>query len=136
MREKKILDFCFSLCILLVSCIASQKQQIEIKENVIEENIDKINEDKMLREQYANEIMLANIVIEELENYYTLNNSFPRPTDSYINNFEENITERAGMEFDYVWLDTKYVLCYWLPGGTGLLYSSNTKLWAITENIP
>jgi hypothetical protein len=135
MRKIVFLEL-FSMCILLVSCFASQKQQIEIRESIADENINEMNEDEMLREQYANEIILANIVIDELENYYTLNNSFPKATDCYINAFEENITEKAGMVFDYVWLDTKYVLCYWLPDGTGLLYFSSTKLWTITENIP
>jgi hypothetical protein len=113
-----------------------QERQIPAQENITENNSAKINKDKLLRRQYAAEITLANSIIGELENYYSRNNSFPPPSDSRIVELEENITEKAGMVFDYVWLDTHYVLCYWLPDGTGLLYTNTTKLWSITKYIP
>jgi hypothetical protein len=110
-------------------------KQIE-QENITARQLALINEDKQMREQYASEIALANMIMVELDNYYLLNNTYPLPSEGFIITLEEQITEEAGMVFDYVWLIDDYVLCYILPDRTGLLYESRYKLWGITVSIP
>jgi GH15 family glucan-1,4-alpha-glucosidase len=110
-------------------------KQIE-QENLADWEIAYINEDKQMKQQYADEIALAQIIMVELEKYFLLNNTYPLPSEGFIIAIEEQITEEAGMVFDYVWLRDEYVLCYTLPDRTGLLFESRYKLWGITINIP
>jgi hypothetical protein len=110
-------------------------KQIE-QENITARQLALINEDKQMREQYASEIRFAQIIIDELDDYYIHNNAYPLHTEGFIIALVEEIIEDAGMEFVYVWLKTGYVLYFRLPDHTFLLYESRNKLWGITVSIP
>jgi hypothetical protein len=114
----------------------NESPQTETQETLADWEIAYINEDKQMKQQYADEIALAQTIMVELEKYFLLNNTYPLPTERYFVDLEEQITEKAGMVFDYVYLRDEYVLCYTLPDRTGLLYESRYKLWGITINIP
>jgi hypothetical protein len=103
----------------------NESRQTETQENLADWEIAYINEDKQMKQQYADEIAFAQIIIDELDNYFSLNNTYPLPSEGFIIALEEEITEDSGMVFDYVWLIDEYALCYTLPDRTGCCMKAN-----------
>jgi hypothetical protein len=127
----------FILLLLAFSCVGkSGKTAKTVTEYPNKNEQDRMLEDGILRKEYASEILLANSIINKLEEYYSQNNDYPEPVGFIYEDLEKEITGKSGKNFYYTWLKSHYVLTYELPDGTGLLYFSKTKLWTISENLP
>ena len=125
---------------ILLSCCSQKNNVQEIKNETAEISSEldknKIIEDEMLREKYANEISLANTLINMLEEYYSQNNKYPDSVDFIYDDLEQDIQNQSGKIFYYTWLLWHYVLTYELPDETGFIYFSETKMWGISEYLP
>jgi hypothetical protein len=128
-----VLMFAFS-CTPKNGTVNKNKTTIAADSN--ENTADSVSEDKVLRETYATEILLANTLINKLEDYYSQNNKYPKPVDFIYDDLEKEIADKSGKPFYYTWLNSSYALTYELLDGTGLIYDSDTKLWGISAYLP